>query len=320
MTQAGRDRHSPRPRRPAAQPPGRLDDRVLYSARTCPSGKSQYRAGPRWLCEAVRTQLFASPPPPPPPPGNRFCEELVAFACAMPPPASVAGCERCALEECSSVFAGVPDPRRRTVPRHALPEMLLRARRTPRCGGAAMARVGRAKAGVLRRCMRFTPRQSEPRCVLGPIPRPGSRRRAFTAAARARRGLGCRCAPPGPAWGAARGRGRTSPPRGRRYRSSWRYSRSRAGAGGGQRVHPAPAAAGPARGGASVLALTGTPVRRDEEGRLSLADPAQAGNLPSGAPVAGDHGRLTPHRALSREGRLVRASGLPLGAGGKLAA
>ncbi len=98
---------------------------------------------------------------------------------AIHPPAWVSGEWRCEREECSSVFAGGAEPRRRTAPRHSLPEMLrlaLLATWGGGAGGAARERCGRAKEGCLRRCMSLEPG----------LPRPDACSALFTALAPAR--------------------------------------------------------------------------------------------------------------------------------------
>ncbi len=60
------------------------------------------------------------------------------------------------MEEFSSVFEGVADPRRSNATRHSLHEMLMIALLSTLCGGegcADMERFGRAKEGFLRRFM-----------------------------------------------------------------------------------------------------------------------------------------------------------------------
>ena len=65
-------------------------------------------------------------------------------------PVSVSGEWKCAMEEFSSVLAGVSDPRRSNATRHSLYEMLMIALLSTLSGGegcADMERFGRAKEG-----------------------------------------------------------------------------------------------------------------------------------------------------------------------------
>ena len=83
-------------------------------------------------------------------------QEAQAFAFSIHTAGSISGEWGCVVEEFSSVFEGVTDPRRSNATRHSLHEMLMIALLSTLCGGegcADMERFGRAKEGFLRRFM-----------------------------------------------------------------------------------------------------------------------------------------------------------------------
>ncbi len=203
------------------------------------------------------------------------------------------------------------------------------------------ARTWSGSGGPLRRFLRLQHGGPRPEAFFGPVHRAGPQRRAEGAGGgcwrtgrrgwterlsplpasrgsvprrcrRARRGIWCRLSPPGARVGRGQVQGDAKsteiavlPKRG-----ALRALPRRSGTADALPLQRAPAEAVPAWGGASGRALTGNQGRLDEDVRLYLADPAQAGKRPSCERGAVDHGRIKPRHGLPRACLAARAAGL----------